>query len=97
VAVTATSLSTATVQTPVPVHAPPHPRNTEELSGVGVRVTCRPSGYEELHAVGQWMPLGVLDTTPAPVPDTDTVSTCDPDGTHVMVTTFVPSATSNAT
>ena len=44
VAVTATTLSTVTVQGAVPLHAPPHPPNVEGASGVAVSVTEVPAG-----------------------------------------------------
>jgi hypothetical protein len=68
VAVTATAVFPATVQGPVPVHAPLQPVKVDPLAAVAVRVTDSPAAKVAVHVVPQLMPAGLLDTLPAPVP-----------------------------
>jgi hypothetical protein len=62
-----------TTQGPVPVQAPVHPPNTDELPGIGVSVTAVPRLKTAEHCEPHSIPAGVLFTTPWPVPASDTV------------------------
>ena len=51
-----------------PVHAPDQPPNLEPLVGIAVSVTLEPPVKVALHVAPQLMPVGLLETVPAPVP-----------------------------
>jgi hypothetical protein len=75
VAVTCWPALSVTVQVELePLHAPDHPANDEFVAGVSVNVTRVPTPKLALHVVGQLIPGGLLDTVPAPVPASVTVS-----------------------
>ena len=93
-AVTVVSESKVTTQVPVPEHGLPHPTNTEPDAAVAVRSMTLPSANVMEQVDGQMMPEGVLMTVPLPVSVSDTVRVCEVDGTHVRVTTLLPSAVS---
>jgi len=64
-----------TVHVPVPVHPPAlQPVNVEPAAGVAVRVTAVPLARVAEHVVPHAIPVGELDTVPAPAPDLVTVS-----------------------
>jgi hypothetical protein len=63
------SLSSVTVQGPVPPHlGPAQPTSVEPAAGVAVKVTTVPVGNAATHVVPQSMPGGWLVTVPDPVP-----------------------------
>ena len=69
VAVTEVFAFIATVQVPVPVHAPPlHPVNTEPADAAAVKITLVPELYGAEHVAPQLMPVGALVTVPLPAP-----------------------------
>jgi hypothetical protein len=69
-----TDASALTVQVPVPEHAPPHPSNASKpLDGVAVSVTDVPTVKAAEQVEPQLIRLGLLDTLPGPVTDTETV------------------------
>jgi hypothetical protein len=75
VAVTERSWSSSTVQLGlVPEQSPDHPVNTEEASGVAVRVMPVPVSKLARQLVPQLIPAGLEPTWPAPVPALETVS-----------------------
>lgn len=57
-----------TVHVPVPVHAPDHPLNVDEMSGTAVKVTVVPWEYDALQPAPHEIPAGLLLTVPVPVP-----------------------------
>jgi len=74
VAVTEVAAVIFTVQDPVPLHAPPHPANTEPEAGVAVSVTLILSENDALQVFPQLIPDGELVTVPAPLPELLTVN-----------------------
>src|SRR5262245_41185767 len=76
-AVTVWSAFIVTVHEPVPLQPPPlHPVNVEPPVGAAVRATVLPLGKSAAQVAPQEMPLGLLVTVPAPVPDLLTVNWC---------------------
>ena len=73
-AVTFFACVNATVQAPVPEHAPLQPANAEFLAGVAPKVTTVPALKAALHVVAQSIPAGLDFTVPKPVPASVTVS-----------------------
>lgn len=72
IAVIAVSLFIITVQVPVPLQPPPdQPANTELAFGVAVSVITAPVANISPQSVPQFIPPGVLVTTPDPVPALD--------------------------
>ena len=64
-----------TVHVPVPAQPPPlQPVNVEPAAGVAVRVTAVPLARVAEHVVPHAIPVGELDTVPAPAPDFVSVS-----------------------
>ena len=61
-----------TVHAPGPVQSPLQPTNVAPAPGVALKVTKAFSKNWALQNVTQLMPLGVLLTVPAPVPNTET-------------------------
>jgi hypothetical protein len=74
VAVTDCALDNVTEHAPVPVHAPPHPPNVLDASGVAVRLTTVPLLNEDEHVLPQLIPVGFDVTVPPPIPFLVTVS-----------------------
>jgi hypothetical protein len=68
VAVTEAGAFIATLQLPIPVHAPLQPVKVELASGVAVRVTPVPAVNSALQVVPQVIPAGEEVTIPPPVP-----------------------------
>ncbi len=68
VALTVVAAFTTTEQAAVPLHAPPHPANTDPAAVAAVRVTCVPAVTDWLHVAPQAIPAGTPVTVPAPVP-----------------------------
>lgn len=66
-AVTALAAITATLQVPIPEHAPLHPLKIELARGEAVSVTSVPRAKLAEHVVGQLIPAGLLVTFPGPV------------------------------
>jgi hypothetical protein len=74
VAVTVIGALPLTVHGPVPLQPPPlQPVNVDPQAGVAVSVTVVPLGYVSVQSVPQTMPIGLLLTTPMPVPAGATV------------------------
>jgi hypothetical protein len=71
-AITFFAPSMATVQAPVPLHAPLQPVKAEPASGVAVRVTAVPEAYDAEQVGPQSIPAEELVTVPVPVPDLTT-------------------------
>src|SRR5688572_22047142 len=70
VAVTDNACDAVTSQTgDVPLHAPPHPVNSELASGSAVSVITAPSSNSNAHVVPQSMPAGEDVMRPLPLPD----------------------------
>jgi phage tail protein X len=82
VAATAVAALTATLQVPVPEHAPLHPANIELAAAEAVSVICVPCTKPAEHVVGQLMPVGLLVT----LPDPETVTVSVWVGSNVAVT-----------
>src|SRR3954447_6858154 len=76
VAVTERSVSSVTVQLPVPVQAPLQPPKVEPDAGAAVKVTVVPAVKEAEQEVPQLIPAGLLVTVPAPVPAFPTERMC---------------------
>jgi hypothetical protein len=74
VAVTFVAELIATLQVPVPEHAPDHPENVEPLAADAVSATEVPLLYASLQSDPQLIPAGDEVTVPPPVPAFDTVS-----------------------
>src|SRR4029079_14068470 len=70
---TCVSAVRVTSQAPLPLHAPPHPVNSESAVSVAVSVTFVPRTFVRLQSPGQSMPAGSLTTRPAPPPVCATV------------------------
>jgi hypothetical protein len=66
VAVTLRACVTATVQAPVPLHAPLQPVKLYSAAGVAVRLTRVPLAKLALQVLPQLIPLGLLVTVPLP-------------------------------
>ena len=74
VAVTVWSAFITTLHEPFPLHPPPlQPVNVEPPVGAAVSTTVLPIGKSAAQVVPQEIPLGLLVTVPAPVPDSLTV------------------------
>jgi hypothetical protein len=73
VAVTLRACVMVTVQSPVPVHAPPQLTNVEPASGMACTVTCAPLVKLPLHVAPQSIPPGIEAMMPLPEPLFDTV------------------------
>src|SRR5262245_63719176 len=77
VAVTVRAWVMATVQAPVPVHAPLQPANVDPVAALAVSVTLVPLAklaFCVVHVVPQLMPAGLDVTVPVPVPALFSVS-----------------------
>src|SRR6185295_15531596 len=74
VAVTLRACVIATVQPPVPVHAPLQPANVEPLAAAAVSVTDAPEANVAEQVEPQLMPAGLDVTVPVPVPARVTVN-----------------------
>ena len=68
VAVTLVFSVSASVQTLVPLHAPPHPAKDDPDAGAAVSVTLVSPLKVALHVEPQLMPAGELVTVPIPEP-----------------------------
>ena len=89
-AVTVWSAFIVTVHEPVPLQPPPlQPVNVEPPVGAAVRATVLPLGKSAAQVAPQEMPLGLLVTVPAPVPDLLTVNCCVGVGAKLNVATTV--------
>ena len=67
-------LSVTTQEADVPLHPPDQPAKVEPAAGVAVNVTWVPTLNDELQAVPQLIPDGLLPTEPDPVPARETVN-----------------------
>jgi hypothetical protein len=91
VAVTELLLLNITLHELVPLQAPDQPAKMEPAVGVGVSDTVDPLLKVALQIAPQLMPLGVLVTVPAPVPESVTVRVLDViDVLKVAVTELLP-------
>jgi hypothetical protein len=72
-AVTAFAASMATMQVPVPEHAPDQPVKVDEAVGVAVSVTVAPAAKAAEQTLPQAMPEGADVTVPVPAPLLSTV------------------------
>jgi hypothetical protein len=85
-AVTVVAAFMVTTHVPVPVHPPPvQPVKVDPAAGVAVSVTGVPLTYAAEQIEPQFMPAGLLETVPLPVPAFEIVS-IGPIGTPVPVT-----------
>ena len=76
----------ATVQVPLPAHAPPlHPRKTDPAAAVALNVIDVPLLYVATHVAPQFSPVGELVTVPDPPPDLTTVMVFCGAGENVAV------------
>ncbi|HZU42556.1 MAG TPA: hypothetical protein VE994_07795 [Terriglobales bacterium] len=64
----------ATVQAPLPLHAPLQPAKTDPALAVAVSVTVVPLLKVALQVLPQEIPAGLLVTVPVPLPPGVTVS-----------------------
>jgi hypothetical protein len=76
------------VQLPVPLHAPPHPPNTDPSNGVADSATTVPLVKLAEHPLPQLIPAGLLVTDPAPLPASATDNVKFPVVLNVAVTDF---------
>jgi hypothetical protein len=73
VAVTDCALDNVTEHAPVPVHAPLHPPNVLDASGVALKLIEVPLLNCDEHVLPQLIPVGFDVTVPPPVPAFTTV------------------------
>ena len=86
VAVTLRAAVIASVQPPVPEHAPLQPANVEPLAAVAPNVTEAPLAKLAMQVLPQLMPVGLEVTVPVPVPARVTASAKVDEPLNVAVT-----------